>query len=180
MRTLLCLILVGLASLAEASYKCVDAKGATHFGDSPPPACADAVTFELSSSGSVVRRIDPLASASAVANAATDKQAADKVAAMRRQDRALLDSYTSVQEIDRARDRSLEMTRSRIDSTDVRLQQLAKREKELPRAGPHLDAVRAEAAGLAASKARLEKDLEETQRRFEADRARWLELRAAR
>src|SRR5213075_226421 len=110
MRTLAFLFLLSLASSAGASYRCVDAQGKTHVGDSSPPACASAVTFEISRSGAIVRRIDPASSADA-SNAATQRQAADRVAAAKRADRALLDSYTSIQEIDRARERSVEMIR---------------------------------------------------------------------
>ena len=167
MRTLVCILFACAVSSAWASFKCVDANGATHIGDAPPPACANVIMYEIGPSGAVVRRIEPTGNAAAgAASAASAHEAEKAAAAAKRRDRALLDSYTSAQEIDRARDRNVEMLRARIESTDLRMRQLKQNDPEQQ--------------SLAASKARLQKELEETQGRFDADKARWIELRAGR
>ena len=55
MRTLVCAALLVAAFDASSSFRCVDSRGKSHFGDTPPPACADVVTQELSPSGNVIR-----------------------------------------------------------------------------------------------------------------------------
>jgi len=47
------------ATCAGAAYKCVDDKGFTRIGDTPPEQCANVVMYEVTSRGTVVRRIDP-------------------------------------------------------------------------------------------------------------------------
>ena len=39
------LLAIALAAPAVASYKCVDSKGVTHIGDTPPDACANVVMY---------------------------------------------------------------------------------------------------------------------------------------
>ena len=110
-----------------------------------------------------------------------------------RRDRALRDSFSSAREIEQARDRSLEMIKGRIESASLRMRQLEQREKDLSRAiasygkgvspaGLHadLESVRAEEASVAATHARYTREFEETGRKYEGDKARWIELRASR
>jgi len=169
MRTLACIFSMCIASSAWSSFKCLDDKGIAHFGDSPPAACANATTFEVSASGNVIRRID------APAAAPDSGELAQK------------------REMDRARDRSLEMIKGRIESASLRMRQLEQREKDLSRAiasygkgvspaGLHadLESVRAEEASVAATHARYTREFEETGRKYEGDKARWIELRASR
>ena len=188
MRFAILLFAAGFASAATAAYKCVDEKGAPHFGDTPPAACANVTTFEINSSGSVVRRIEPSSMPSATDPAKTrDAERASMEA--KRRDRALLDSYSSEREIDLARDRSVDMIKVRIDSLHLQVQQVTQREKDAARAveahkgapsealNANLAKVRDEKAALEASLVRYEKDLEATRTRFEADKKRWGELR---
>ena len=164
------------------AFKCVDENGKSHFSDSPPPACANVVMYEVSSSGSVIRRIEPTA-ATPKASDAEKKKAADKEAAAGRlRDRVLLDTYSSDREIDIARDRNVELIKSRMEAVQVRLGQLERREKELgTRAAfaADLEAVKKEKAHLTEVQDKYNKDLEATKTKFEADKKRWIELRAA-
>src|SRR5689334_3950381 len=58
-RTSLVAVLALHASVAGAAFKCVDEKGITHFGDTPPAACANVLMLEVTPSGTVLRRIEP-------------------------------------------------------------------------------------------------------------------------
>ena len=172
---------------AQAAFKCVDEKGRTQIGDTPPAACANVTTYEINSSGSVVRRIEPPSRTAPADTRASDQAAIEA----KRRDRALLESYGSEHEIDLARDRNIEMIRGRLESAKLQLQQVEKRESELTRAvasyknaqapapvKEELEHVTAQKASLGASVSRQEKDLESTRARFEADKKRWLELKA--
>src|SRR5258705_10624409 len=56
----LCLLMVVLfAPAAGATFKCVDEKGVTRIGDTPPAECGNVIMYETSPSGTVLRKIDP-------------------------------------------------------------------------------------------------------------------------
>jgi hypothetical protein len=189
MRTLACIACTFALTNAWATFRCVDANGRTHVGDTPPEACAKHATDELNRSGAVVRRIETTA-ASSQGNNDTGKREADRALDMRRRDRALLDSYSTLEEIDLARNRSVDSIKVRADAAGLRAEQLKQREKELTRAiasysaakvppplVADLNSVRQESAVAKASQEKSEKELDATRRRFDEDRARWLELR---
>jgi hypothetical protein len=159
----------------------VDEQGKTHFGDSPPAACANVVMYEVSSSGSVIRRIDPSAAAPKASDAEKRKAAEKEAAAARLRDRVLLDTYSTEREIDIARDRNVDLIKSRMEAVQIRFGQLEKREKELgPRgAAADVEAVRKEKAHLTEVLDKYNKDLEATKAKFESDKKRWVELRTA-
>ena len=203
MRILVCLLSLLCAPLALGAYKCVDEKGATHFGDAPPEACAKVKTYEISKSGAVVRTLEPAATAAEQqAGRAEREQKRDTERAaseMKRKDRALLDSYSSEREIDAARDRNVEMLKGRLTAAVLRMRPIEQREKELERAIESYKArkpgmagevpaqlradrerVASEKSSLAATIGKYESDLEQTRAQFEADRKRWIELRATR
>ena len=60
-RTLVLLVLPAAlaAPWVHAAWKCVDDKGVTHIGDTPPPGCANVVMYEVTNSGKVLRKLDP-------------------------------------------------------------------------------------------------------------------------
>ena len=109
---LLCLA-VPLVSLdAMAVFRCVDDKGVTHIGDTPPASCDNVVMFEVSATGMVLRRIDPSLTPEQVKRQGRGRRArkeADKAAyEQKRKDLALLATYSAESEIDIARDRNIE------------------------------------------------------------------------
>ena len=81
---LLCLGVPALMSLnAMAVFRCVDDKGVTRIGDTPPEQCYNVVMFEVSTSGTILRRIDPSLTPEQVKAKADDaerRKEADKVA----------------------------------------------------------------------------------------------------
>jgi hypothetical protein len=192
MRTLILVLAALAASNALAAFKCVDPRGATHIGDTPPPACAGVTTYEVSPSGSVLRTTAPsVASGEAAKTEGEKRRESDRAAAeTRRRDRVLLDSYSSAREIELARDRNVDMIKGQIDGADARSRQLDERERELRRAvgaskggqvplalRADLESAEREHAFVIGARARYAKELDDTRARFESDRRRWIELR---
>ena len=180
-----CAAVLAAAPVAQAGFRCVDEKGKSHFQDTPPAACGNVTIYEVSPQGSVIRRIEPTAAAAAPKDANAERQSAEQ----KRRDRALVETYTSPAEIEIARDRNLDIIKSRLDGVKTRLGQLEGREGELQRAlasykgqpapavQQDLDKVLAEKAQVQASVARFQKDLDQTRAQFDADKQRWIELK---
>lgn len=133
---LLCLAVPALMSLnAMAVFRCVDDKGVTRIGDTPPDQCYNVVMYEVSASGTILRRIDPSLTPEQV-KARTDeierRKEADKAAyAQKRKDLALLATYSAEGEIDMTRDRNIEPLSGRIKSAQDRMVAIDKRVGEL-------------------------------------------------
>jgi chromosome segregation ATPase len=135
-RTIALLVIALHAPLCAAVYRCVDEKGNTIFGDTPPTACAgNAPIYELSKAGRVLRKIDaPLTPEQLRERAAEEerrKAEKEAIADQKRKDVALLSSYGNPREFDVARDRNIEPVTGRIAAAEQRIKELDKREKEL-------------------------------------------------
>ena len=199
------LFLVFFAPAAGAAYKCVDEKGVTRVGDTPPPECANVVMYETSRTGTVIKKIDPTPTAEQIkarAEEAERRKVADKAAAeQKRKDMALLNTFSGEKEFDVVRDRQIEpiqgrmrQARERIAAIDKR-QQAIDEEMEFYKAGkrktsnakpvepPHNlvsenDRLNAEKKTLERSLANGEKEIEQLKVRFDVDKKRWLALKA--
>ena len=202
-----------LACTAHAAYKCVDSKGVTLIGDTPPDGCANVVMYEVTPSGHVLRRIEPTPTPEQLKekleDAAKNKAANQAAAEQRRKDLALLATYADAKEFDVARDRNIEPIKGRIAATEDRMKQVDKRGKELAdemefykagkskkekdkdkekseksAGGPPSSLVievernKAEKAALEKTLAEYQKEIEATKAKYEADKQRWLALRA--
>jgi len=202
MRKWLLLVVAFAAGSAHAAYRCVDEKGITHIGDTPPAACAKVPLFEISASGAVLRKLDPTPSpeeAKVREAEAAERKEKDKAAAeQRRKDIALLGTYSSAAEVDMARDRNLEPVQLRIRGVHERIAAVDKRAQELademefykagkskaakkaevpPQLQVDADRVAGEKATLVKSIANYEKEMAEIRARFDGDRKRWTELK---
>ena len=197
-----------LAPGAEAAFKCVDEKGKTHIGDNIPDGCGNVVVYEVSRSGTVLRKIDPPLSPEQLQKrreAAEAQKAAEKAAAeQKRKDEALLQSFSSEREFDVTRDRQIEPLRSRIVTAQDRLKAIDKRQQEIanemefykagkgkaakasdkPVEPPHL--LVAENERLLAEKqtnlkgiAGYEREIEALRAKYDADKNRWVALKSA-
>lgn len=201
-----CLLIITLAAThAGAAFKCVDEKGKTHIGDTPPPGCANVLMQEVSRSGTVLRTIEPSLTPEqmkAKEDAAAKKLEADKVTGeQKRKDTALLQTFATEKEFDVARDRNIEPLKGRIKtaqdrlkSADKRLAELddelefykagsksakGKKEKEAPKALlEEVDRLKTEKAGIAKSIAASEKEIEQTRVKFDTDKQRWVTLKS--
>lgn len=117
---------------AEAFYRCRDAQGQTHFGQSIPPECMNLDVEVLDASGRVVRRIDGAVAmqrrvqeqAEAQAEAARRESAAQR-------DRTLLSTYLSVADIERLRDQRLDLLLQQSLVTRQYIQNLRERQQRL-------------------------------------------------
>ena len=195
------------APLAGAVYKCVDEKGVTRIGETPPDECAKVVMYEVKPNGQVIRRIDPTPSPEQLQQMKEDgerKRAADKIAAeQKRKDSALIYTYANEREFDVARDRNIEPIRGRIRAGEDRLKAIDAREKKIaeemefykagkkknPKAGAKADEpppmlvaeqekLQKERETIKATMASQEKEIEALKVRFDSDRKRWLALKA--
>ncbi len=128
-------VAVLLATSASAAYRCVDEKGFTRIGDTPPEQCAKVVMFEVTSSGTVLRRIEPSLTPEQVrarAEVEERRKEADKVAnEQKRKDLALLATYSAEGEFDTVRERTVGPLRGRIKNANDRMVAVEKRLKEL-------------------------------------------------
>lgn len=199
-------LLIGLAALgissAGAAYKCVDAKGVTHIGDTPPAGCAAVMMYEVTPTGKVLRSIEPTLTGEQLKTRQAEmerKKEADKAAAeQKRKDTALLATFASEKEFDVARDRNIEPIRTRIASAQERIKAVEKRQKEIEdemefyKAGKSkakgreppasltadLERTRAEKSALVAAIVGHEKEIEQVKVKYETDKKRWLDLKA--
>jgi hypothetical protein len=201
MKRLLVVIAASGISTAGAAFKCVDAKGITHVGDTPPPGCASVMMYEVTPSGKVLREIEPTLTPEQARVRAIEmekKRELDKVAAeQKRKDAALLSTYSSEKEFDVARDRNVEPVKTRIAATQERIGAVDKRQKEIQEEMEFYKAGKAKKAGempsnltvdlkrieaeritLVTSIATSEKEIQDIKTKFDADKKRWIDLKA--
>ncbi len=183
---------------AATLRKCVDEKGGTHYYDkNPPAACKDREITEMTTKGVVKKTISAPPTEEEIRareeEAARKKEEEKRLAIQQRRDTALLQTYTTEQEIDLARDRNLQSTDAsikgiepRLNSARVRLDQrrtqaagLTKQGKPVPDwLSEELGASEKEVARLDAEMAAKRKERDEIQARFEADKQRFRELKS--
>jgi hypothetical protein len=181
------------ASAAHAQTKafcCMDAKGSRTCGDILPSTCYDRAYVEIHG-GRVVREVEaPLTPEQklrkdAELRAQRDRQAKETEA--RRRDQVLLESYSTIGELDRRRDRDLgnidgelSAARAREASLIAQLAELGKRKPPSGRYPKQLaDAIAADTSELEAVRsviASKQREIEQMRDRFDADHARYLQL----
>jgi hypothetical protein len=110
--------------VAAKTYKWVDDKGVTHYGETIPPEYANKDRALLNKSGVVVDKQEVLTAEERRAKAAGDAKIRDEAAQardQRRHDKSLIDSYNNVEEIELSRTRSLQQVDARINSISSQL-----------------------------------------------------------
>jgi len=179
-----------------ATYKWVDEKGVVHYTDKIPPEAVNKGTTVLDKQARPTKRIDPpLTPEQARAREAEEEQrriAAKAQEEIARRDRALIASYTSEAEIDLAKRRVLATIDGQLDSSRAYAAQLEKRKAELDKRREalgdkpvpaalerELDGNRSELAKTTALIEQKQKERAATVARYDADRVRWRELKAA-
>ena len=113
------LVASGTASADTKILKWVDKTGVTHYGDRPPSFEESKSNVEMNKRGQVVKRND-------YAVKKTNEQDLQQ-GNQDRKDKILLASYTNANEIDLARDRSLEMNKAALTSLASQKENLAAR-----------------------------------------------------
>ena len=204
MKTLCLAMGLAIAPAALATYKCVDEKGITRIGETPPDECANVPMQELTSTGQVKRTIAPTPTAAQVEAAKADverqKEARKRAAEQARLDDALLNTYASDREIDMTRDRNIEPINGRIKVAKERIVAVDKRIKELedemefykagksskaggkgkeipPNLLQDLERVKHERVTLEKSLAGYEKEIASVRAKYDGDKKRWLALK---
>jgi hypothetical protein len=200
---LIAVVLVFAGATAFAStFKCVDEKGNTLYGDTMPPQCANKPITEFSGQGSIKKKYEgPLTPEQLKARdeeTAKRQEAERLIAEQRRKDAALLSTYGSEKDFDVARERTYEQIKVRMDSagkrlkdTNERLDKLldeldfykaGKSRKSAAREPPaplvqNIERTTAERAALELSLKNLDEEKNGVRERVEKDRARWKELK---
>jgi hypothetical protein len=196
-----CLLLIAVfAPAAGAAYKCVDEKGVTRIGDTPPPECANVIMYETSRTGTVLKKIDPTPTAEQVKQ--RREEAERKSAEQKRKDMALLNTFSAEKEFDVTRDRQIEPIQGRMRQAQERIAGIEKRQKAIDEEMEFYKAGKKKAAGakalepphmlvsenerlmnekkqLQASIANGEKEIEQLKVRYDVDKKRWATLKAA-
>src|SRR5688572_17116178 len=192
------------APAAQAAFRCVDEKGRTHIGDTPPLGCANVVMYEVTRGGTIIRKIEPSLTEEqmkAREEAAEKQRLADKAAAeQKRKDSALLATFANEKEFDTARDRNIEPLKARITQSEERAKEIDKRikvvkeEMEFYTAGKKKSDKGAKydpAAGMKSELERLgeerdqigksvsgyKKEIVEIGTKFDEDKRRWVALK---
>jgi hypothetical protein len=204
MKRLFLLLAATLPLGAGAAYKCVDERGLTHIGDTPPPGCAKVMMYEVTRSGKVIREIAPTMTEEQVkerAEAAKRQKEADRLASeQRRKDLALLATYANESEFDVVRDRTIEPIHGRIKVAKERITAVDKRtakvqeELEFYKAGKsgkssrkveappmlvsELERLGNERASLEKGIVSSEKEIVDLRAKFEVDKQRWIAIKA--
>lgn len=188
-------LLLASPGVSAKIYCCEDASGQRVCGDVLPAACYDRKYRELGSQGNVRKEVVPPPSRDEVerrkAEAARSKAEEERLVKQRRIDQALLDTYSSVEELDRRRDReigelerSLEAERARAQELEKRRQRLDEERsyykgKGLPRELANaVKSFESEIAIHAKVLEQKERDIQAVRERYAADRARYIELKA--
>jgi Domain of unknown function (DUF4124) len=116
----------------EAFYRCKDKKGQTHYGDSMPPLCAGMDTEVLNERGMTMRVIEGEQTRAArlerEKGEARARQLRDE-ALLR--DRTLIDTYLTVEDIERLRDQRLELLAAQYRVTEQNITNLLDRQSRL-------------------------------------------------
>jgi len=203
MKTLGLFIATLFATSASAAFRCVDEKGRTHIGDTPPAGCANVVMYEITRGGQVLRTIQPTLTEEQVRarqEAEERARAAEKASAeQKRKDMALLSTYANEREFDVARDRNIEPISQRIKQSHERSKEIDKRvkvvkeEMEFYNAGKKKGSAKkgetpsgltSELERLVDEKKSIEKNLvsydreiAELKSKYEGDKKRWIALK---
>jgi hypothetical protein len=126
-------LLLGLtqASAQQSLYRWVDSEGLVHYGDHVPPMYADQDREILNGHGVAVRLVEGTATEDELAErarlAALDEAEAEATQARLNHDRVLLDTYLSVEEIERLRDQRLDLLDAQVLVTEQYLTNLTQR-----------------------------------------------------
>jgi hypothetical protein len=117
---------------AEAFYRCKDKRGQTQYGDSMPIACEGQDTEVLNRNGMLVRTIEgEQTKAARIQREASEAKARSEREQRAQHDRMLIDTYLTVEDIERLRDQRLELLVSQYRVTEQNIANLRERQGRL-------------------------------------------------
>ncbi len=186
----------GTTRLPMLSYSCTTTSGHTITGDSPPPECRNRDVRELNPDGSLRRIIPaPLTSEQRKKRDEEEKISRleeEKERAQVQKDRSLLETYGSVEEIDAARERTVQGRQELINRANLRITQYQRERKRLdneaefyakrtlpPELQQAYEANDALTKQQEKTRADAEQEIERIKVRFAAERKRYVELEEA-
>ena len=193
-RLLATLIAVASLPVSAETYKWVDNQGVTHYSGTLPPEYAGRNRQILNKSGVVIRTQDVLTPDERRAKEAESARvSADEAAArdQKRYDKSLVDSYSSVDEIELARSRSMQQLDAGITSINSQVtmvenhlsdlkKEVADRRKSNKKVPPFmLNEIKESQDRLSSLQQELDKSKAkraDAQARFDAEKARYREL----
>lgn len=196
MRSLiLALVLFVFVQPSSAALKrCVDDEGKSHYYNKLlPPECEDKASVKMNKQGVVMERIEAKPDEQPEEDKAAQIAAKQKFDEMKRRDTVLLNTYTSVEEIDLARERNrhpVELTiigvEKRLEIAKTRLTDLIDQAKQAAQAkSPMLAGIKKEIIPVQKEAQNLQRELLENQHRiahienrFDLDKKRFVELTA--
>ena len=172
--------------------KCVDDHGKYHYYDSMLPSeCQGKATIEMNKQGIVINRSEVAAPQLSEEDKAAHYNETQQLANENKQDIVLLNIYTSVEEIDLARERNLHPValaiigiEKRLEIAHNRLANLQKQANEAEKSGsPNLASIQRDILPAQKEVANLQKELLDNQNRkesikakFDADKKRFIVL----
>lgn len=119
-------------STAEAYYRCKDAKGQSLYGDSMPSGCQGQDTEVLNAHGSVLRVIEGDQSRTArILREVTENKERRLRQEREQRDRMLLETYLSVDDIERLRDQRIDMLVAQHRVTEMTVANMRERQSRL-------------------------------------------------
>lgn len=186
----------GVPGVQAATYKWTDEKGVVHYTDKIPPEALNKGNVELNREGVTVKRTDPaLTPEQRRAREIADeraRQTAREREIVERRDKALLSTYTMESEIELARSRALNTIDAQIQSATSYSALLNKRKSELDarkaalgdKTVPavlerELTNINVTLTGQAELISTKQREMQVVSSRYDADKKRWQELRAA-
>ena len=120
------------SDIRESVYRCRDAQGQVHYGDSMPAECRNLDTEVLDQHGMLVREIEGVRTRDArLSREASEKAARDKREAEAQHDRMLIDTYLTIADIERLRDQRLDLLESQFKVTQQSISNLQERQTRL-------------------------------------------------
>jgi len=134
------IVLVGTAYAAtaaerssrEAVFRCKDRNGQTHYGDSMPAECAGMDTEVLNDHGMQVRLIEGEATRlKRLEREAAEGKVRKERDARALRDRTLIETYLTVEDIERLRDQRLEMLSAQYRLTEQNITGLRERQQRI-------------------------------------------------
>ncbi len=176
---------------ADPIYKWTDADGIVHYGNVMPAQAAGRPVTTFDKRGVVIQRSGPAPTAEQRQQEAAEQAASAKrqrdLTEQKRHDSALLNTYSSAQEIDIARHDNLQQIRQVITGIEAQMQPLLQKRQEMLAAShnqPPVSGLQAER--FQANEQRIQdlnqqldtkkQELSATRARFEADKQRFVEL----
>ncbi len=190
-----CLAAGAQAAAAAGMYKWTDEKGAVHYSDQMPPDAVNKGAVMFDKKGRQVKKIEPAPTPDQIEAKKLEDDKQKEITRQRdertRKDLALLQSYTSENEIELARSRAISAVSNQIKSAEIYTGDLTRRQQDLEKqkaalgGKPMPAALETELTSLndeIARQGRLlvqkKDELATVNARYDVDKRRWQEIKS--